>query len=118
MHKDRALDMIAGRCDGHTVRLIHHEKVLIPINNSRFVLDRRFSRDFLPVENGEAMPVYRVASQLRAVAESDLTFSDAIPPDIRIDLGKSREDILEYRLWRRVYLGKVKTLWSNLHQRF
>jgi hypothetical protein len=109
MDENAALYMIAARCYGHAVRFINHEKVLVPINKAGWLRNRRFSRDFLPVKNDEPVPIGRVGLQHGSVAQRDLTFPDAGLPHCRINLRKSREDILQYRLGRRIDLGKIKT---------
>src|SRR5262249_60877645 len=89
---------------------VHNQDLVVAVNDERFLRPGRLRRNFLPIENGDAMPIKRMLLQRRTVAQRDQPPRNPLSPNSRTHLRKSRKQILEYGLRGTVEFGKVEAV--------
>src|SRR5204862_5867335 len=83
-HQQRPLNMVAGRRDRHSVRLVYDHDLVVTVNNQWLLKREWLRRNLFPIESRQTVTVGRILSQHHTIAQSDLALRHTLPPNARV----------------------------------
>ena len=105
-NEKRPLDELPNGSYRHSVWLINDENILVAVNDDGLLGRGRLERNLPAIKDEDAMAIGRVLDERRPVAQCHHASPDSIPPDIGVNPGKPREEVIEngrrrqFKLWQ------------------